>query len=407
MRWSNIAASNALLAVMLILAAIALGDGARKALINSQDFQWSGARLLLHRQDPYKTFVKHVQGDPTASRSFILTQAPNYQVTALGLLIPYAALPWTLAKITWAISNAVFIGLILYALRTLLMQEVSWRVFILVSLAFIACTPTRVAIGNGQHSLISIAFFVLALMAESRERPVLATIALSIAWFKYTVTFPLTIIFVVKRRWDILIGATVIQCIGFALLSIWLDVNPITLLLEPFKVNQLSTQSGYTDFFALATRLGITHREIPLAATAAITALVIVRAMQIGTGNSLRVLSVLSILSILWTFHLYYDTVVLIFPLCYLVMHWERGNSPAIARTPIEAAGRLVLLAAILCSWVLDWIVWGLGKAGVPGAQAVIPTYNWIVTALYMTALIFLLFSPEERWNESTLAACE
>src|SRR5438105_711366 len=80
MRWSNIAASNALLAVMLILAAIALGDGARKALINSQDFQWSGARLLLHRQDPYKTFVKHVQGDPTASRSFILTQAPNYQV---------------------------------------------------------------------------------------------------------------------------------------------------------------------------------------------------------------------------------------------------------------------------------------------------------------------------------------
>jgi hypothetical protein len=86
------------------------------------------------------------------------------------------------------------------------------------------------------------------------------------------------------------------------------------------------------------------------------------------------------------------------------VRQWGQANSSAIERNLIETAGRVVLLAAIACSWLLDWIVRGLGNVGMRGALAVIPIYNWMVAALYLAALTFLLFCGDEGWGKSASA---
>jgi Glycosyltransferase family 87 len=156
-------ASRALLGILALLAAASLMAGLRNANLDagSVDFQYSAARLLLAGINPYELF-------PHDQSQFLLTQGPNYLPLLYFLLLPIGALDWPTARLIWSVINLA-IGLF-----------VAWRlgqgfgrargsamVGAMAALAFIASTPFRNTIGNGQAGLLVTAALILALQARS------------------------------------------------------------------------------------------------------------------------------------------------------------------------------------------------------------------------------------------------
>lgn len=69
----------------------------------SQDFQWSGGRVLLQHIDPW---MEYLRGDP--AHRFILSQVPNYLPVLYVLLVPVGLLSLSYAKGLWVFCNLTF-----------------------------------------------------------------------------------------------------------------------------------------------------------------------------------------------------------------------------------------------------------------------------------------------------------
>lgn len=149
----------------LAFAGLSFIQGFLNALNHSQDFQWSPASLFLRRINPYQVYL-----DGNRADEIILSQVPNYAQLLYVLFAPFGAMPFSIAKAVWAITN---ICLAIFA------PLASARLFSLTSLQavvaiaiFAMSTPTRNTIGNGQHSLFILAAFLCALLTgEPSSKP--------------------------------------------------------------------------------------------------------------------------------------------------------------------------------------------------------------------------------------------
>lgn len=85
-----------------VLSALA---GAKNAMApgRSQDFEWSGVRMLLDHVDPWLDFL---QGHPL--HRILLLQIPNYLPVLYVLMAPLRLLPFTVAKAAWVVCNLGF-----------------------------------------------------------------------------------------------------------------------------------------------------------------------------------------------------------------------------------------------------------------------------------------------------------
>lgn len=291
--------------VVFALAVLSAGVAVRHALVNSGDTQWSAARVfLVERVNPYTRYLEE-RAQPTDRPSFVLTQKPNYFVSGYWLLWPLALVDWPMARLLWLAANAAFTALWLWSVQRLLgltLPQLYWTAaLLLISL------PWRNLIGVGQHTLMVLAAFGGALLAERRGRVGWAGLLLAVAWFKYSVTLPLSLIFLLRGRWrPLLIAAGVHLALTLAS-AVWLGETPAQLVRSYLAVVQLPARLGRVDLFALAARWGW---ESPLWPTAvACAALIgvgalIWRAPQADEG---RVLALLSLLACLLLPHLIYD----------------------------------------------------------------------------------------------------
>ena len=330
------------LVVLLILGAcVSLIQGLNNAILRdegSQDNQWGPSRALLERTDPYEAHL-----DPIAPSPFILCQAPNYPASGLLFLWPYAVWEWPTAKALWAISNVVFTAVIVLCLFLLLPQDTPRVSKLLLPTLFLMGTPWRNGVGNGQHALFTLAFFLLAVVMLTRSRKY-SGIPLTVSWFKYTIAFPLSLFFArSKRGWQAICIAAAVHAGLTVFLAIWVNTSPIDLLLGPLKVAQSATGRGEIDVFAIASVLQLDSRVLP--GLVALAILGITYAVVIHDRDALSCLSTLSIASLSVCFHGVYDFVVLVLPLTYALRERARGA---------RACGYLVLVGTI----------WFAGKGG-------------------------------------------
>ncbi len=107
----------------------------------SQDFQWSGTRMLLDRVDPWLDFL---HGDPL--HRILLLQIPNYLPVLYVLLVPFGLLPFTVAKAVWVVCNLCFaVASVVLAARFYgLRNRMLWVTLGL----FLTATCVRNTIGN-------------------------------------------------------------------------------------------------------------------------------------------------------------------------------------------------------------------------------------------------------------------
>src|SRR6185437_9355784 len=92
-----------ILAILVALALLSAVKGLHNAIEQSQDLQWSGTRMLLHRIDPW---TDALQQDP--HHMILKSQIPNYLPLLYLLMLPLGVLSPVAAQIIWGLCNLSF-----------------------------------------------------------------------------------------------------------------------------------------------------------------------------------------------------------------------------------------------------------------------------------------------------------
>lgn len=304
--------------VMAILAAASVYGGIRNAVIWSQDFQYDAAKALTMGIDPYdeslspdsrldapglKEFYDYYSGMGTPQK-----MEANQFPSLLMLLVPYTLLTPGAARIAWLISNLIFTGLIVFLLRKTFMKDMDRRIYSVLMLLMIAGTPWRNQIGVGQHTIFSVMFFLLAVwLSEEKKKPVLSGLALCISYFKYTVTAPLALYFLYKRKWKEFLLSLIPHLIGTAAAAVILKCSFADMIIKPLKVASALTGEGSIDIGAITG--GASWASV---ISIVIMLLLLIVVFRLPQGNDSMVISLLTLISLIMTYHRTYDFFVMI-----------------------------------------------------------------------------------------------
>lgn len=332
--------------VLIVIAVVSAARGVSNALWDSGDFHWDVARLLVERYNPYVMFLAN---QPAYTDAIVddLYQ-PNQLPSSLVWLFPYALLSWNAAIIAWFVTNIVATGVILWVFarwhpELLATHTARWAVVLL----FLAGTPWRHSFGKGQHSLVALAVFMVAVYLLDRRKPLWSGIALALSFLKYSITFPLLPYFLYKRDVRPPLLAFGIHTVVHLLIARWIQASPLELLIDPLKIAATVTLGrGYLDVFTIARlyewNTGVAWGGAVVLALLAI-GLAMFRPSRTPSERDVWVLAFLMLISNIVIYHSWYDFITLL-PLVVLYC------SPI----PMRPAIRWTLGIAVALFWYFN-----------------------------------------------------
>ena len=355
-----------LLIALLAMAAVSVAIGFRNGL-QFVDFHWESAALFLRGENPYQWFFedRFFQGVWVDA-----TQAPS----TIVFILPYGLFSRFVGNLLWDVSNLVFLVLFCFFVWRTFFADKPYEALALFAV-FAMGTPCRVCIGNGQHGLISLAYFAAAYWAMERKKSFwLVGFLMAGALFKYTFAVPLAFIFLFRRQWKAMAVCAGIHIVLTAALGWWTNTNPVDLVMQSMKVGATLTGEGDADWASLARWLGVADVSgIALAGYAVFGALLFFCALT-GPQDSLLKLATLSVIANVMFYHRVHDFVTLLFPLIYAIKNRED-------RTWLGVSLRWVIFANIA-------LIFFVGRMLYPEYEQ---CYKWCCfTAEHFLLLLFL-----------------
>lgn len=320
-----------ILSILILLALISAAVGVWNGSHRSQDFQYSGERVLLQHIDPWANFLA---GDPL--HAVTMTQIPNYLPILYVVLVPFGLVSLTVARTLWAVTNLIFaVTSATWAARFYRMR--GGGVVAVVCLLLMS-TAARNTMGNGQQSLLVVFFWSLSLWlagrstgdATGREAELLGA-----SYFKFTFGPP--VLLFVLFRWGIRAALRTGVPAVVALLLVWLWLsgphNPhglLTLALEPLAVARHGFTPGPSDpnlmnvlEIVLGGRSENARNALELGAAMLVCLPLSWFAFARHREASLQWhMALLGTMSYSLFKHHTYDAVVLLFPLCFGLSRW-------------------------------------------------------------------------------------
>ena len=320
--------------IMSILAIVSVLCGCYNAVkypMGSFDFQYDSAKLLFMRINPYEESLNPtgLQTELGMDTYYGRLEANKFP-SMLIFLFPYVLLKPMTANWTWMISNLLFTAGSLFLLKFLIFDDTYAQflqsdhmtaahfsardgsmVFWLIACLMMMGTPWRNNIGNGQHTIMAFFFFLLSLRLSKINRIVLSGLSLSISYFKYTLTVPMALFFVYKKKYKELIVSIAVHVVLTFASAIWLKASILDMIILPLKVSSNLSGAGSYDISA-TFRLG--RVGMPIAAIALLSILVYC-AIGKFKGSDNELLSILTMISLVIVYHRGYDFFVLILPL--------------------------------------------------------------------------------------------
>jgi Glycosyltransferase family 87 len=378
-----------LVAVILVLEAFS------GALHNSHDNDWGPARALLHGLDPYKLYLACTD---CTKPPFVPPVDPMYPASGLILLWPLALLSWPMAKVAWALVNLALGAGLLFTLHRLFLARDSWRSLVIAIIALFASGPFLTNLEIGQHAIFALGWFAAALWAEKRGNSVLAMAFLAAAWFKYSLTLPLSLLFVARSRWMLLLGAALIHAALTIFAAIWTGSSPLDLLVGPLRVVHLVHRAGHLDVFGLAMRLGLTSKVVPVVVATALAVAVITAVLRTKSQNDLLLLSLLSLFAYAVVYHLAYDLVILAIPLIYVVSQvrsWDELST-------CNRIWTMQLTVLLGWTWFVDHLVQMLKIRHIGWVVHAYPSYYaalavWFYATTFVGIIVLAARAPSRR----------
>lgn len=308
-----------LLAVLALLSLVSLYKGCCNAIELSQDFQWDAAKAFSMKLNPYIMSLHPGEGLDTKGLKefydlFEAANAPqkmeaNQFPSLLMLLLPFTFFNPLTARYLWLACNVLFTAGIVFLLKKTFLAKLDNYYFALLMLLMVAGTPYRNQLGVGQHTLFSFFFFLLAVYLGEKDGclpRIFEVICLTICCFKYTLTAPLFLYYIYKKR-IIPIAATAVIHVGLTAVSaMWLNASFTDMIAEPLKVAGKLASEGGLDFGALFSGNAFAFVLAGLIGIGLLTV-----CFMLPKGNDGLVISLLILWSLIMTYHRTYDFFVL------------------------------------------------------------------------------------------------
>jgi hypothetical protein len=322
--------------------------------LGARDFHqfWYAGHFILQGHDPYEAFFNHEQPHlpvhylngvtvdqyPVAQPKLEIT--PSNTPTMLLLLSPLAQFSWSDAK--WSF---MFMDLILMLITGwLVLRYIPFRGIqlsrldeVLIFLIYFDLSATRIAIENGQTTLLVFLLMLLTLITIDRAWHI-SGVSLGLALSKYSLSLPIVLFFLYKKKYKSFLLAIFIQLLGVLGLSAVSHRSPVTIIYENIML-----------FFRLFNQPGIhlsrwfeflsTNHFISVIPALIMTALVFIPVLLWTRGSinkaaprvqevlDFHILTILFIWTMLVAYHRLYDTLILLF---FVVLIFKGLAIPAI-----------------------------------------------------------------------------
>ncbi|MCR5602174.1 MAG: DUF2029 domain-containing protein [Lachnospiraceae bacterium] len=317
--WGNKGVRITVIALLAAMAAVSLIQGIRNAAEFSQDFQWDAVKAFTMRINPYdESLDPSGVLDAYGFEDVYLQMEANQFPSLLVLLIPYTFLAPLTARYIWIVSNLVFTAGIIVLLGKTFLKTAKRDVFAAFMLLMIAGTPYRNQLGVGQHSLFAFFFFLLAVWFDEKEDRRVSfagtVVCLFICYFKYTLTVPLCLYFIYKRRYARIAVSVLLHIMLTVISAWWLNDSVINMIIKPLKVSGALAGEGCLDFGVV-----LNGSKAAYVLAFAVLAVLFVLAFRLGENNENDYISVLTLWSLIITYHRIYDFFIIVIVLAFFL----------------------------------------------------------------------------------------
>lgn len=305
----------------------------------ARDFHqfWYAGNFIIQGRDPYAAYFAgeqprlpiHYLDGVTVSQYPVaqgdLAIIPSNTPMMLLLLTPFSYFSWNAAK--WLF---LFVNLLLVLVTGwLVLRRIPFggvklaRVDqLFISLVYFDFSATRIAIENGQTTLFVFLLMLIAILYATRSW-MLSGLALGIALSKYSLSLPVFLFLLYKKKFKLMLTAVFVQVFGLFGLAVLSRNSPVTVMQENFRLFfQLFDQPGIhlARFFESFTDNKLLT-EIPVLIMTLLVFIPLFRWLRkykpitpaMEEILDFHLLTILFIWTMLVAYHRLYDTLILIF----------------------------------------------------------------------------------------------
>ena len=340
---------------LVILATLFIATGVKNALApgGSHDFQWTPSKDIVDGVNPYRDFITWQEQSNDGVPAHFLNQSPSYPASTYILLSPFTHFEWETAKTLWLMANLTFIGLLLLGMQKVFPVS-SPTVLALLVLSFLLASPLRISLGAGQHNFISLAAFIWAYyFAHNGKNKTLSGLLLSVAWIKYSLTFPLTLIFLRRGTLKPVIIAAAVHAILTCIAAWRINMLPHEFFFSSVQVVLMGDGTGFLNLIALSMNMQL-PLPIPLTFISLASVAVVLLLYRNSTADPILVLAFLGLFSCAVFYHHGYDFVVL------LMCAW------LLAQGKLQGMIKYSTICLLGFAWLGQWLGKELALSSVP-----------------------------------------
>lgn len=322
-----------LIVILSLMSVISVVQGIRNAAVFSQDFQWDAAEAFSMKIDPYdeslspsgaldneplSDFYDYYEGID-APQKMEANQFPSL----LMLLLPYVCMSPNAARYAWLITNLIYTAGIIVLLRVTFLKKMPKYEYAVLILLMLSGTPYRNQLGVGQHTIFSLFFFLLAVwLVDKKWGSIPEVAALVISYFKYTLTAPLALYFVYKRKWKELIASIMVHVVLTEVAALWLNESFMDMLIKPLKVSGALASEGGLDLGAL-----LNGSPVAFILAGIIMIILLILSLKLPDESDGTIIAVLVLWSLILTYHRTYDFFAMVLASSMLeILPWDKQS---------------------------------------------------------------------------------
>jgi hypothetical protein len=393
---------------------------------------WYSGHFVRQGNDPYEAYllglapdvpVHYWDAEPANSLPIAqpdLAIVPANTAPMVLLLTPFSYVSWTLAKVLWLVCNLVLMLAIPYMVFQMLPKGSLLGPFekAILWLSFLSFFGTRNIAGNGQTSLLVFALMLVTLIAMHKNG-LLAGLALGLALSKYSLSLPVFIFLLLKRKFRIAFIAAAVQVFGIFILYLITQASPYQILEGYIQILRIHTGLPGIHLSTLFPDQNLLSLLATILLTVMVAIFLLIGRIKIGAhaehgltshGIQLEDLITVTIL-ILWTllvaYHRAYDTflaILFIALIIYILAKPQIWQLTTIERTFLTIS--LLIYIVIMCLPAR-----GISMLGVAVDNNFVTTWldfqgrGLTLMLLFMLAsAIWMLFRMQAFWQRGKIS---
>jgi len=292
---------------------------------------WYAGQFILMGQDPYQAYFSGVSlpmRQPGLESGHSNTPLLQLVLSTLSIF------PWSVAKIVWLVLNLLLVALSFWLVVDKLpfpLVSLDRQTKVLIFLLFFDLSPTRIAIENGQTTLLVFVLMLAAVLLAKRSWG-WSGFLLGLALSKYSVSLPVVLFLLYHRNFRVLVTALLTQFFGFVGLSI-LSGTPILLVFGEYIqlfISLIDQPGIHLANLVPGTRYDLLPSAVMSIVLAALLYLWLFRWKPSSHVDErvldFHLLTILALWSLLVAYHRLYDAVVIILLIVLVFKSFQRAD---------------------------------------------------------------------------------